>query len=53
MAKKVVASFQSATGKDFTKIIRMVRSGKSNAYVFKESILPNDQVKDFLAGNNN
>jgi hypothetical protein len=53
MAKKVVASFQSATGKDFTKIIRMVKSGKTGAYMFKESIVPNDQVKEYLSGSNN
>jgi hypothetical protein len=53
MAKKVVATFQTGTGKDFTKVIRMVKSEKTGAYVFKESIVPNDQVKDFLktAGN--
>ncbi len=48
MAKKVVASLQSS-GKDFAKVIRMVKSPKTNAYVFKEDIIPNDQVKDFLA----
>jgi hypothetical protein len=53
MAKKVVATFQTGTGKDFTKVIRMVRSGKTGAYTFKESIVPNDQVKDFLAGQSN
>ena len=53
MAKKVVATFQSATGKDFTKVIRMVRSPKTGAYVFKESIVPNDNVKDVLAGKKN
>jgi hypothetical protein len=53
MAKKVVATFQSATGKDFTKVIRMVKSSKTGAYVFKESIVPNDLVKDVLAGTNN
>jgi hypothetical protein len=50
MAKKVVASFKAATGKDFTKVIRMVRSPKSGAYMFRENIVPNDQVKDFLSG---
>jgi hypothetical protein len=49
MAKKVVATFQTATGKDFTKVIRMVRSGKTGAFIFKESIVPNDAVKDFLS----
>ena len=48
MAKKVVASLQSS-GKDFAKVIRMVKSPKSGAFMFKESIIPTDQVKDFLA----
>ena len=48
MAKKVVATFQTSSGKDFTKVIRMVRSGKTGAYMFKETIVPNDQVKEFL-----
>ncbi|MCD4723845.1 MAG: DUF4295 domain-containing protein [Bacteroidales bacterium] len=48
MAKKVVASLQSA-GKDFAKVIRMVKSPKSGAYSFKEDIIPNDKVKEFLA----
>ena len=51
MAKKVVASLQSA-GKEFAKVIRTVRSPKTGAYTFKEEIIPNDQVKDYLAKNN-
>jgi hypothetical protein len=47
MAKKVVASLQTQ-GKEFSKLIRMVRSPKTGAYVFKESILPNDQVKKII-----
>ena len=47
MAKKVVASLQSA-GKDFAKVIQIVRSKKTNAYTFKESIVPNDKVKDLV-----
>ncbi len=53
MAKKVVASFQTSSGKDFTKVIRMVRSGKTGAFMFKENIVPNDQVKDFLKNQGN
>ena len=49
MAKKVVATFQTGSGKDFTKIIRMIKSPKTGAYIFKDNIVPNDQVKDFLA----
>lgn len=48
MAKKVVASLQSA-GKDFAKVIRMVKSPNSGAYSFKENIIPTDKVKEFLA----
>jgi len=48
MAKKVVASLQSS-GKDFAKVVRMVKSPKSGAYMFKENIIPTDRVKDFLA----
>ena len=47
MAKKVVASLQSA-GKDFAKVIRMTKSPKTGAYTFKETIVPNNQVKEFL-----
>ncbi len=53
MAKKVVASFKAATGKDFTKVIRMLRSPKSGAYTFKETIVANDALKDFLSGKEN
>jgi len=47
MAKKVVASLQSS-GKDFAKVIRMNKSGKTGAYSFKEEIIPTDQVKDYF-----
>jgi hypothetical protein len=53
MAKKVVASFKASTGKDFTKVIRMLRSPKSGAYMFRETIVPNDQVKEFLSSKEN
>ncbi len=47
MAKKVVASLQTS-GKDFAKVIRMVKSPKSGAYMFKENIVPTDQVKNYI-----
>ena len=49
MAKKVVATLRTTSGKDYAKVIRMARSPKSGAYVFKETIVANDLVKDFLA----
>ncbi len=51
MAKKVVATLQSK-GKDWAKVIRMVRSPKTGAYTFTEDMVPNEQVKDYLAGKN-
>lgn len=48
MAKKVVASLQTG-GKDFAKVIKMEKSPKTGAYIFKERVVPNDQVKEVLA----
>ena len=40
MAKKVVATLKTTTGKSFAKVIRMVRSEKTGAYMFKEEVVP-------------
>ncbi len=48
MAKKVVASLQSS-GKDFAKVIKMSKSGKTGAYTFKEEIIPTDEVKAYFS----
>ena len=48
MAKKVVATLKSGKGKDFTKVIKMVKSPKAGAYAFREEIVDNDHIKDFL-----
>ena len=47
MAKKVIATLQTQ-GKEFSKLIRMVKSPKTGAYVFKEQMLPNDQIKSVV-----
>ncbi len=49
MAKKVVATLKTSSGKNFAKVIRMERSPKTGAYVFKEAMVLSEQVKDFLA----
>ena len=49
MAKKAVASLQKRGAKDFTKVIKMVKSPKTGAYSFKEEIVPKDKVDEFLA----
>ena len=48
MAKKVVATLQKAGSKNLAKVIRAVRSPKTGAYTFKETIVPNEAVKETL-----
>ncbi|MDD2526075.1 MAG: DUF4295 domain-containing protein [Bacteroidales bacterium] len=49
MAKKVVASLQvKGEGRTYSKVIKMVKSKKTGAYCFEESMVPNDKVKDIL-----
>ncbi len=51
MAKKAVAGYReraSKEGRGFAKVIKMVRSEKTGAYVFKEEMVPNDLVQDHL-----
>jgi len=51
MAKKVVATLKVAgKGKEFSKVITMIKSPRTGAYSFKEQIVPNDNVKDAIAG---
>jgi hypothetical protein len=40
----------SAEAKNWTKVIRAVRSPKSGAYTFKEQIIHKEKVSDHLAG---
>lgn len=48
MAKKTVASLQTSS-KRLTKAIKMVRSQKSGAYTFVESVMPPENVNDWLS----
>ena len=48
MAKKVVATLQTAEGRTYSKLIKMVRSEKTGAYVFEEKMVPNDKVEEAL-----
>ncbi len=41
--------FQVPEAKNWTKVIKAVRSPKTGAYTFKESIVYKDNVKEFLA----
>ena len=38
----------AAEAKNWSKVIRTVRSAKSGAYTFKEAIVHKDKIKDFL-----
>lgn len=50
MAKKTVASLQDGAkeGRSYTKVIKMVKSPKTGAYIFDEQMVPNDKVQDFF-----
>ncbi len=50
MAKKAVATLQTGnkSGRSYTKVVKMVKSPKTGAYIFDEQMVPNEQVKDFF-----
>jgi hypothetical protein len=49
MAKKTVASLQTGDGRTFSKVIRVVKSPKTGAYMFAEEMVPNEKVKEAIA----
>ena len=51
MAKKVVATLKDKTRVNLTKVIYPVRNPDTGSYSFKEEMIQQDQVKDFLAKN--
>lgn len=48
MAKKAVATLQKGAGKGYSKVIKMVKSEKTGNYLFREEVIPNDEVKDYF-----
>ena len=50
MAKKAVATLHEVNMdvRAYTKVIKMVKSPKTGAYVFDEKMVPNEAVKDFF-----
>ncbi|MBI1306245.1 MAG: DUF4295 domain-containing protein [Flavobacteriales bacterium] len=48
MAKKVVATLKTGTGRDWAKVIKAVKSPKTGAYTFKEEIIPTEAVKEYF-----
>lgn len=51
MAKKAVATFKGGKGdgRSYSKVIKMVKSPKTGAYIFQEEMIPNEAVKDYFA----
>jgi len=47
MAKKVVATLQGSS-KKMTKVVKMVKSPKSGAYVFEEKVMHAEEVEAYL-----
>ena len=39
----------ASDAKNWTKVIRTLRSPKTGAYTFKEAIVHKDKIKDYLA----
>ncbi len=50
MAKKTVATLQTSS-KRLTKAVKMVKSPKSGAYTFVESVMTPEEVNDWLNKN--
>ncbi|MFH1320714.1 MAG: DUF4295 domain-containing protein [Bacteroidota bacterium] len=50
MAKKVGFSgrIKTGKGKDYTKVIKAIKSPKTGAYIFKEDIIHKDLINDFF-----
>lgn len=50
MAKKAVATLQEGKtdGRSYTKVIKMVKSPKTGAYVFDEHMVRNEDVQSFF-----
>ncbi len=48
MAKKVVATLKSGKGKEFSKVIKMIKNADTGFYQFKQEVVHNDHIKDFL-----
>lgn len=40
---------QAAEAKNYSKVVKAVRSPKTGAYTFKEAMVHKDKVKDFLS----
>lgn len=49
MAKKTVATFRGKGVANLVKVIVPIKNEKTGAYAFKEEMVPQAELKDFLA----
>lgn len=50
MAKKVVATLKRGDSASFTKVIKMVKSPKTGAYIFEEKVVNKEMTSEFFKG---
>ncbi|MDR1373211.1 MAG: DUF4295 domain-containing protein [Dysgonamonadaceae bacterium] len=49
MAKKTVAGYrEKSEGRSYSKVIKMLKSPKTGAYIFKEEMIPNEAVAGYF-----
>lgn len=48
MAKKSIATLQTGENKSYSKVIKMVKSKKTNNYSFKEEMVPKEEIENFF-----
>jgi hypothetical protein len=49
MAKKTVAGYRERSeGRSYSKVIKMIKSPKTGAYIFREEMIPNEAVKEYF-----
>ena len=48
MAKKTVATLQKGEGRTYSKVIKMEKSPKTGAYVFKEEMVLKENLKEAM-----
>ena len=49
MPQKAVPTFKKGDRRTFSKLIQMVKSPKTGAYIFQEEMIPNEAVKDYFS----
>ena len=49
MAKKAISTLHASDGRTYSKVVKMVKSPKTGAYIFQEEMVPNEAVKEFFA----